>query len=40
MKQVITYNATMPAMPKGNGADYAQAYDYSAGAGMLTLFES
>lgn len=40
MKQVITYNATMPAMPKGGaGNGYAPA-DYSRVAGMLTLFES
>lgn len=40
MKQVSTYNANMPAMPKGGaGNGYAPA-DYSLGAGMLTLFES
>jgi len=40
MKNSVTYNLNMPAMPKGGaGNGYAPA-DYSRGTGMLTLFES
>jgi hypothetical protein len=40
MKNLITYTANMPVMPKGGaGMGYAPA-DYSRAAGMLTLFES
>ena len=40
MKNSITYNMNMPAMPKGGaGNGYAPA-DYSRGTGMLTLFGS
>lgn len=40
MKNSLTYNVNMPAMPMGGaGNGYAPA-DYSRGTGMLTLFES
>jgi len=40
MKKVITYNPNnTPAMPSGMAGN-GYAYDYSSGAGMLTLFES
>lgn len=40
MKNLITYPANMPAMPKGGaGNGYAPA-DYSRATGIKTLFES
>jgi hypothetical protein len=40
MKNLTTYPANMPAMPKGTaGNGYAPA-DYSGDMGMLTLFKS
>lgn len=40
MKNVITYNPAMPAMPMNGGAGYAPAYDYDRDTGVLTFFKS